>query len=338
MSRLNYKADLSALLIAGLILAVLGWFFSRKPLVMDNQITVSPQTVNNIKAIDNNAPRITAGYLYIIVNKNNSKQVEKINLDGGSRTVIYTDSDEKMKLINGIGIRNNTVIVLESKGKESEIGNITTISTDRKASKTIIQEDINFNLNPIYDKDSDQLVITDFSGVERDFGFMVSVEKIDGSNQRNILKNINGILNITTSKNKVFIAQLQEKQTKLIIYDDNGNKVKEATVDGVLINSSWDKGKIYLSIAPSGNATANQSKINVFSGELVSQPSKITHHDGSEVNIIPISDSTIAYLAIQYKNGVVSSNVEGDIIFANIDSGEEKNLGKAVKIIGYSNE
>src|SRR3989338_3110669 len=183
MSRLNYKADLSALLIAGLILAVLGWFFSRKPLVMENQITVSPQTVNNIKAIDNNAPRITAGYLYIIVNKNNSKQVEKINLDGGSRTVIYTDSDEKMKLINGIGIRNNTVIVLESKGKESEIGNITTISTDRKASKTIIQEDINFNLNPIYDKDSDQLVITDFSGVERDFGFMVSVEKIDGSNQ-----------------------------------------------------------------------------------------------------------------------------------------------------------
>lgn len=341
MARLNYKTDLSALLIAGLILAGIGWIFSREPLELGNQ-TKNVQPVGDANKTEDsnpqNNPGLTTGYLYVITGENSSKQIVSINLNDSSQRVIYTDSDEKMKLISGIGVEQKNVIVLEAENKQSESGRLTTVSTDKKATKVTLQEEININTKPMYDKVAGQLLLIDFSPAERDFGFIVSTQKLDGTSRRTILKNLNGISGLTSFKDKVFFGQLADKQTKIFVYDGNGNKIKEASIEGVLIDSEWIENKILLSVSPSGNATANLAEISVYSEELTKTENKIAKRAGSKVNITPISTDLIAYLSVQYKDGVVTGGIEGDVILSNINSGEEKNVGKAIGIIGFNNE
>ena len=339
MRRLNYKADLSALLISGLILAALGWFFSRKPLVLNNQVQLTTETKNETATIEKDLSQTDSGFLYVVKKKNNVKQIVKISLKDDNNEIIYTDSDENQKLVSAIGVTKENIIILESENKQSETGNLTIISNDKKATKVVKQKDFNFNSNPIYDKVNDQIIKVDFSQAERDFGFIVNSEKLDGSNIRDILKNISGILGLTISdSNKILFGQLVDKKTKIMIYDLSGNNIKETNINGVIIDTAWANENIYLTIAPFGNATANQSEINVFSKELVTQESKIKNNDGAEVNIVPISKNLIAYLNVQYKNGIVTNDVEGDIILSDTSDGEEKKLGKAIQIIGFINE
>lgn len=341
MARLNIKTDLSALLIAGIILAGIGWVFSRKPLglVKQNQSVHSSNNTNETNDFKTqNNPGLTAGYLYVVTEKNSSKQIVSINLNDSTQKTIYTDSDEKSKLIGWIGVEQNKVIAMEAENKQSESGRLITISIDKKATKVTLQEEININNKPTYDKSSGQLLLIDFSPAERDFGFIISAQKLDGTSRRTILKNINGISGLTSFDDKIFFGQLADKQTKVFVYDWGGNKLNEAIINGVLIDSEWINNKILLSTSPPGSATANQAEISIYSEELTKNEKTIAKRPGSKVNITHISTDLIAYLNVQYKNGVIASGVEGDVILSNINTGEEKNIGNAIGIIGYNNE
>lgn len=331
--------ELVTFLIASCILAGFGWAMSR------NSMNTSPtdQVVDTARVPDPNVQskpekEVDAGSIIILKKIGNSHSIVSKSLTTKESKILYTDSDEEMKIIKALFVRSNEIIIIESAQPLSDSGSLTGISLDGRAQKHVYQKDISASIPPILNPQNEKIIMINFSPVEKSFGFSLVGENIDGTNQSIILQNVQSILAPTYSPrgDKVLYASTQSNKTSLSIIDtSSGSVLKQSDIEGVVLDSAWIQNTLYISLAPKGNATSNNASLKTFSEQLEPIDSYIPDLIGAELNVVSISPTIIGFVRVEYPHGVPSAQADGTVILYDTISHESTEFDQAQKIIGY---
>lgn len=337
--KLSTKSELISLLVASVIIAVFGWYLSRDKSTI-NDIENKQSIVKPINKVNVEEDKPKLGKLIISKNKNSSKYIYTFDLQNSEEKLIYTDSDEKNKIIYILGIINNKLAVLEAENINEEIGQLVLISIDGSAKKEYYQKNVNKSSPPLLSTSENKIITTGYNQSEKDFGFILKISNLDGTNSRTI-KTINqSPLNTIVSNDgkNIYYSLIGQKDTKLIKIDIEGNEIKTAQIDGIIINLLKTDKYLILSLAPFGNSTVNQSKVVLLGDELTPVENKIEDEQGAEIDLKIISDNLITYQNVNFESGIINENNQGNAKLLDLENFEIKNLTKVNKIIGYISE
>lgn len=329
--------DIIVLMITGLFLAGFGWYISRKQIVNNINITDNRTTNKNEELVkEKTNSDLISGSIIGLKSTDNHKSIVLTSITDGKTKVIYTDSDEKKKITSIIGQLDSDIIFTENFSNNIDLSDLVSISTEGKLNKKIIQTDISLSSNPIIKPNSSEILILSFSPIEKDFGFSLSLSKVDGTNKKTIIKNVKSILSPKFSPSGDFIiyASLIDKKSQLNIIDLNGQVVKNINFDGTILDIVWLKSGIIISRSDNKIAGANQGSL-IFLDDNLNNLKNLKDQEGAEIDLVPISDKLIAFRRVKFKSGVATPLVTGDLILLDIESNEEKKITSLNQINGY---
>lgn len=341
MARRNsFINELLALVVASILLAGFGYFMSHnKPQEnesggKDKNLLNQPfQTTENSKL----EPILNKKILYLL-KQNNHNNIFSINIYDRSTKIIYTDKDESKKIISIIGNDNENLYIIESNDINSQAGDLVSVSLDGKARKNKLQSDILTAPKPSYDGLTKEILSTSFTQVEKDFGFTLSISKLNSSNKRVVQSKIENLINPTFSNNyeNITYSKSVGNDRYMVTVDKNGNLLNEAKIEGIPLSISAIDDKIYVTIAPFGNATANEAKPTVLSLDLTKVNLELPNKDGIETDFKKIDKNIIGYKRSRSQSGINTEYELGKLYLYDIISKEENEIVSANYLIGVT--
>lgn len=335
MGKFDRKAIYSIFLFTACIIAVSGWIFSRKNLNLSNP---SPQIIStsNVNIDDNktSATDSTSQNLLVLNKSGVSNNVEIFDTLKKASRLAYTDSDENNKIISVIGITNHKIIMAESDQKNNTT-NLVSISLDGKVQKDILQKNISVANKPILKPQSNQIMMIDFSPVEKNFGYTLTLEQLDGSNPRVLLHNANSIIAPSFSEDgsQLIFASQVNKGFDIQLYNiQNESIIAKYHLDTVVLDEKWIGNKSII-VSTHDNKNSN-SILLVLDSKLNLTKSIQTKSNGNIQNIVSLGDSTIFFIQMNENNSPLEKST---IKSYNLNMQEEINLGNAYELIGIYN-
>lgn len=342
MLRRSRVTELSAFLIASVILAGFGWAISRNS-TTNNQTGQKMDTAVSTPKKETPPAKESpvVGSLLLLKNNGSSRSIISETLDSKQSKTLYTDSDEKNKIVTALGVRSNEALIIENSQPLSDSGSLVGISLDGKATKKVYQEEISASFLPVLNPKNDTVLTVSFSPVEKSFGFSFVIENIDGTNPSVIAQNIQSVISPSFSPSGdaiVYAGSQSDTTTLYIINVASGDIIKKSTIDGIVLDTRWHGKTIYISLAPKGNATSNKASLALYSEDLVKNSEQISDKEGAEINVVPISDTIISFARALFPNGIPTQRTNATITLFDSTTKEFTDFDQAEKVIGYIHE
>jgi hypothetical protein len=201
--------------------------------------------------------------------------------------------------------------------------------------KTVLQSDISLESQYILNETSGQIVFTSFSQAERDFGYSLIMEKINGHDKKIIKKNIPSLSTITWNQDGNKVAYFQPENKTLSLIDTSGHLIDQKTLKYDLFSLSSSEDGFYLTT----KGEPDNSSIVSLNNDLKQLSPNIEDKKGAEINITFLDKNNIVFKRVDnYSNQSINNNTISNIINYNSQQKKESVLDQAVEIVGYINE
>ncbi len=304
-----------------LALALVGagaWYFNKY--YLNKTASETAQNVSKPVETETNEMKLTTEKLIFAATQASAKTINSIDVQG-NMSMLFTDSDEaqKIKKIGYLALsareaplivgENSLVAVkLDGSGKSEALGNQTTAS---------------------FSPDAKRISFINFSNAERNFGYSLFVEDINGENSKKLATSPVQMRNpVWGEADQLYYLQESEDKTAIMKVStsvDEPQKIYDTTEN--IYSLGFSGGKIVFSQGPSG---AKQSVIFIMTDSGESQ--KILLEDGIIYDPVISGDGlNVAYL----KSAAAGDEPSGDIFLASLDGKNKKTLTKGIKILGW---
>lgn len=222
-------------LLISLLVLLFGYYFNNTKSIPSTTSSISTST-SVISTPNTTDSKIKYSNIFFY-----NKSKDKFNIygyDGSNKQLIFTDSDEKEKILNILGVTENKIYLLMGNDASK---NLYSISLDSIGKKNI--EINNFNKES-YAIGNSIIAYLEYSNAEKDFGYKIFTSTLTGSNKAEIaseslspfnLKLDNDYLYYTIDRSNVFeiysinldkydkklIAEINKKPNQYQINKDN---------------------------------------------------------------------------------------------------------------------
>lgn len=194
---------LSIFLLISILVLVAGYFLNNSKPNLTSTTTIS--SAPNLASPPIQEKTIKFSNIYYSTRKDNNLYIYQYN--GEKNQLIFTDSDEKEKISNILGVEDGKLYLLM--GYDST-KNLYSVPVDSNGNKTIEINNLNKDAITI---GKGRIAYTEYSNAEKDFGYKIFTSSINGSNKAEVaseslnpfsLKIINNYLYYVIDRSNVF--------------------------------------------------------------------------------------------------------------------------------------
>lgn len=284
----------------------------------DTTFEITAETESVSKPAENSDSKVA----YIEILNGSNHNILKLDLGSNDRKVVYTDNNDKLKLIAALGMdADNKIIALLGTDLGSFNGELVTISTDGKGTITNLIKNFGSSIKPSIFQD--YILTGDYQNNEP-AGYNIYVQKLDGSNKRQIGGGISSLIDpILVSSDSFSYLTLDNKSKYNLITINNSKISSTITLEGKILQHVLGTG---YNLITSTNEDKNNLTYTI--SKLVKDvPSKLFDSEKSISNLV-IKSSNIYYT----ENNNTKSN--GQIIKLENDS-KTTIIGEGQYLIGF---
>ena len=310
------------IITAGAYWLAKGNFLSNKnqPSSSDSQISIIEQS-----AQPNDAHQVFKTLFYA-VNQGENINISTINLESLQKKLIFTDADETLKIKRLSNIGGNSILALMGPKGDAPTAALYSISLDGKGNKTKLQNEVTTLTSPSLSPDGKNISLIEFSNAEKDFGYSVISENLDGTDKKIVYKNPSPLSFLTFKQDGAKLAVVKTTQSGSEIIIVNLADLKPQTIyktqDEQISYLNWTSSGLTFSKSPTKNA---KNTTDIYScDEQGNNLKKISAL--STVKTFPLISPDGLNLTYISKN---------NLILYNINEAKEQNLTVASQILGW---
>lgn len=171
----------------------------------------------NLRIIDTTPPASTASSspatetILIVTEERGITQLIRIDPAAGSRQIVFTDSDESLKIkqVGTTNAKGDEVLVVMGPTDREFGGSLWVIATDGSGKKTQLLEEFASPWPPALSPDGKKIAYVFFSNAENESGFSLIVANRDGTNKRELVRETQSITQPIFNVNGTIIAYLR---------------------------------------------------------------------------------------------------------------------------------
>lgn len=283
---------------------------------------------------DDKQETLKAPRLLILRNTGASKQL--IALDGTSQQVVFTDVDEKYKILSMMGTDGaGNAYALVGESYDDMHGSIAKITTDKTGKITILDSD-GYLGSPSVSVDGKTFLITRFDNSENNFGFHL-IKKTLGGSQVKLDHDPKSISTPVFSKNGRIAytkGQAGEDRIKLMLINGATGET-QFTFDNneIVTNLAWlGEDRILVATEKLAQDAANNGTVKIFNLNTKKLEDFIDL-EGKE-RFIKTSNEWVAMISGKVASG---ADLSGNIVIFNEKDKKQQTLIKAEAIVGWLN-
>lgn len=299
-----------------------------------NSVTTTKEVKKTTESLKEDNKISPAPRLLVLRNTGVSKQL--VVVDNGKEEVVFTDADEKYKILNVIGLDvNGFAYALVGTNYDTPDGKIAKITTDKTGELKLLGQDSYMGLPAVSPSGKDILEVR-FDNSESNFGF--NLIKKTNSQETSIDKDEKGINYPTYSENgKVAYLKGQSGTSPTVLAIYSGNKKENVFTFGesdVVTGLNWlGEDKIIIAQEKFANNATNQGKVKI----LDLKTKKITDFidlTGKERYIKSSQNGWVAMISGQITG---PEDLSGNVTIFNEKDLKEKIILKAEGVVGWLN-
>lgn len=270
-----------------------------------------------------------------------TSKIVQLDQDAGNPKTLYNDKNdqEKLKAVAGLKNDGSVLYLVVARPQEEFKGKLVEISTDGKANTKTLREEITFLTPPVVSPVGDKLALTSFNNEEKDFGFSVSLENLDGSDKKTVYKSAETISIVDFSSDGAKLALVKSSPSggsQLVVVDlAAGTNHGVYSTPNTIMSADYETSQIVLSQAPTGKNKANEAELYRTDpdGKNVT---KLTGNTAAESQLVLTPDGkAAAYLQVSYADGLATPGVTGNLVVFDLDKKTELLIGKGTGVVGW---
>ena len=248
---------------------------------------------------------------------------------------LFTDTDEKEKVLKFSNISQMKVVAIMGENYESKSGSLFEIDLNT-GKKTLLQKYFSLKSTLSLSADGEKIAYTKFSNIEEFYGYTLYFEEKSGSNRKKVYNSSDVIKSpVFKTSSKIDFIVTENLQSVIKEFNSVNNKVSDIIKDDNVIDSISSNGKDLLYSLRKSNNSSGQIDI-IYSGNTISE--KVTDFSGGIANFLALStDGQIGYVLAQYSLEKINEETSGQLYTLNIENLERQSAGKGNQILGWQN-
>lgn len=331
------KSSQNLFFLTGLI-AILGFTYwamanNSRQNIVENEPNTKQQTAET-PAVSVESPK--ANEIKSFFYKTVENQITRIYLKTEKENkLIYRDNDENEKVQKVFGLGNNKIIIVENKNSSYQISSLDIDGSGKK--ETLASDIFSFGV-PELNPTADSALTTTFSNAEKEYGYSLFIQNLDGTNKRKISQlSPNNIISPRfsfDSKKVTFLTTKNSTDSKIFLYEESSSETKQIySTEMNIFELAWLSDDIVFSAIAKGESATNS--IELYQLNISQQTAvKLTTDVDCEKNLLSIEkDANIVYINSNEPQNTISQNAGSlEDLSGAIDLGELK----ASAFVGFS--
>lgn len=318
-----------------IIIGGLAWYINKTYLKTESNEQESTRPVASGSLDIKDAKQITGKIVYLTID--NARNIWQ--WESGTNKKIYTDADEKEKILQLSNLSHETGEVLAIVSENSDkSASFLTILNLKSAKKQVVEEKFPLTSSIAFSDNGQKIAYTTFSNLEDNYGYTLYAVDRDGSNKKKLTNHTGEIRSLAwnPTASKIAFSTTAEKSSELNQVEISTFKeAKITSFEGKIIDwISWqDSQKLLIGLHRLNTETSSEIYTINVSGENLQ---KIKDIEGGIANFIwqdPASDN-FSYLVGQYQNSL-NDKTAGQIYIEDQNLKTTTPIIKGNQILGY---
>ncbi len=336
MSTIKSSQNLIFLIVLAVILGFTYWAVannSKQNIVGNEPDAKQPTAEIPVVSVESPKANETKSFFYKTVENQTTRIYLKTEKEN---KLIYRDSDENEKVQKVFGLGNNKIIIIENKNSSYQISSLGIDGSGKK--KTLASDIFSFGV-PELSPTADLALTTSFSNAEKDYGYSLFIQNLDGANKRKISQllpsNIVSPKFSFDSKKVAFLTTKNSAESKIFLYEESSSETKQIYSTAMnIFELAWLGDDIVFSAIAKGESATNS--IELYQLNISQQTvKKLTTDTDCEKSLLSIEkDANIIYINSNESQDTISQNagsvedLNGVIDFSELNASAFVGLGK----------